>query len=340
MKLLILFGLAAAAANAQLVEFVTENFPTPSCHASTIVELDHDRLMTAWFGGTREGAPDVAIWSSRRSLEGWSPAKELVREPEIATYNPVLFQAPGGLLWLYYKFGPSPGLWSAGRLSSVDEGHNFTPPEHLPAGLYGPIRTKPLVLKNGTILSGTSVESYESWACWIERSTDRGRTWTRIGPIAAPKSLAQSPAKNGSPYGIIQPSLLEMGGRHIRLYARSTQEIGHICQSDSFDDGLTWSEVKATALPNPNSGIDAVRLPDGRIVMVYNNTTTGRTPLNLAITKDGVEWRKLYDLETEPGEYSYPAMVLARNGDLLITYTWNRRKIRFVRFPEGKIPLP
>ncbi len=338
MKLPILFVLSGAAMFAQSAEFVSEHLPTPSVHASTVVELENGDLMAAWFGGTREGAPDVAIWGARRSASGWSEVRELVREPQIAAYNPVLFQAPGDPLWLYYKFGPSPGLWSAGRLSSSDSGKTWTAPEHLPAGLYGPIRAKPLILPGGVIVSGTSVESYGTWACWIERSVDHGMTWTRIGPIAAPAKLAAGPTKPGAAYGIIQPSVIQIEGAHLRLYARSTAGIGRICYSDSLDGGLTWSEVRATSLPNPNSGIDAVRLKDGRLAMVYNNTTAGRTPLNLAVSRDGVTWRNFYDLETEPGEYSYPAMVEARNGDLLITYTWRREKIRFVRFPLGKIP--
>ena len=325
-------------ASAQTVEFVSEKMPTPSCHASTVVELSNGDLLASWFGGTREGAADVAIWMSRRTQTGWSAPREAAREAGVATYNPVLFHSGDGLLWLYYKFGPSPREWAAAREYSRDEGGSWSPVEHLPAGLYGPIRAKPLVLGNGTILSGTSVESYGSWACWIERSTDNGKSWTRIGPIAAPLSLAASAPAQGKQHGIIQPSLLDLGNGHIRLYARSTNDIGRICQADSSDNGLTWSPVRATALPNPNSGIDAVRLRDGRIVMVYNNTTTGRTPLNLAVSADGEKWANFHELESAPGEYSYPSLIQARNGDLLLTYTWNRLKIRFVRFPLQKIP--
>jgi predicted neuraminidase len=330
--------LASMASSAQIREFVSDKMPTPACHASTIVELATGELLAAWFGGTREGMPDVAIWMARRSSTGWSIPWLAAREPDIATWNPVLFHSADSVLWLYYKRGGSPETWSAAREYSRDEGAHWSAVEHLPAGLYGPIRAKPLLLQNGTILSGTSVESYGTWACWIERSTDSGHSWTRIGPIAAPHSLANRSAERGEPQGIIQPSLVDMGDRHIRLYARSTRNIGRICQSDSFDNGLTWSAVTATALPNPNSGIDAVRLSDGRLVMAYNNTTSGRTPLNLAVSHDGEHWHNFYDLETDPGEYSYPALIQARNGDLLITYTWNRVKIRFVRFPLSKVP--
>lgn len=330
--LLILF--AAWNSYAQTVELIAETMPVPSVHASTILELKNGDLLSAWFGGTREGAPDVAIWMARRTASGWSKPVEAVREPNIAAYNPVLFHTADGVLWLYYKFGPSPGSWTAGRKFSRDEGVTWSPAEHLPAGLYGPIRAKPLLLPDGTILSGTSVESYSSWACWIERSTDNGKTWTRIGPIPAPLSLADSPPTPGTTHGIIQPSLIDLGGKHIRLYARSTKTIGRICQSDSFDNGLTWSEVTTTSLLNNNAGIDAVRLRDGRLVMIFNNTTQGRTPLTLAISTDqGKQWKVVRDLETEPGEYSYPAMILAKNGDLLITYTYRRQTIKFQRLP-------
>lgn len=335
---LLVVMITATAVYGQSSEFISNRMPTPSCHASTLVELANGDLLASWFGGSREGAPDVAIWQSRQTASGWSPPRVVIREPDIATYNPVLFHAANGVLWFYYKFGPHPSSWTAGRTYSRDEGRTWAPVEHLPAGLYGPIRAKPLVLTDGTILSGSSVESYGSWACWIERSTDQGQTWQRLGPIAAPPGLAASKPKPGEPFGIIQPSLVDLGGKHIRLYARSTESIGRICQADSYNNGFTWSEVKATSLPNPNSGIDVVRLQDGRLVMIYNRSTHSRTPLNLAVSHGDDQWKDFYELETGPGEYSYPALIQAREGDLLMTYTWHREKIRFVRYPLAKIP--
>ena len=83
-----------------------------------------------------------------------------------------------------------------------------------------------------------------------------------------------------------------------------------------------------------------VRLKDGRFVMVYNHTAKGRTPLNLALSADGERWTMFQALETEAGEYSYPAMVQGSDGNLHITYTWRREKIRHVEWPLGKIPKP
>ncbi len=314
-------------------EFIYTAAPFTSAHASTIVELKNGDLLSAWFGGSAEGKPDVAIWFSRRSSGKWSPPAELVREPAIACFNPVFFFSADGKLWLYYKFGPHPSSWSAGRSFSNDNGATWSPIEHLPAGLYGPIRAKPLVLANGTIISGTSVESYHSWAAWIERSTDNALTWTRIGPIPAPAD----PTATGT-YGIIQPSVIRLKNGTLRMYARSTEQIAKICVADSTDAGLHWTAVHTLDLPNPNSGLDAVALPDGRVVLVFNNTTQGRTPLNLAVSTDGEHFRVFQTLESDPGEFSYPSMIQSANGDLQATYTWNRQRIRYIRIPLADIP--
>jgi predicted neuraminidase len=322
---------------AQTSEFVADPMPTPSCHASTLVEIGPGVLMAAWFGGTAEGRPDVAIWGARKENGRWQTPVELAREANIAAYNPVLFRTADHLLWLYYKFGPSPQQWSAARRFSTDDGRTWQPVEYLPAGLYGPIRAKPLVLPKGVIVSGTSVESYGSWAAWIERSTDNGKTWTRHGPITVPRPAGS--ATNQS-HGIIQPSVVLVRGRHLRFYARSTSTVGRICMSDSYDLGLTWTPARPLELPNPNSGIDALHLKDGRYVMVYNHTTRGRTPLNLAVSSDGEHFTPFHTLETEPGEYSYPAMIQAADGSLEIAYTWRRTRIKHVSFPLAKVAQP
>lgn len=327
-------------------EFIYTEAPFPSAHASTLVQLKNGDILAAWFGGAKEGAIDVAIWGARHTSSGWSEPFLMVREPNVPCWNPVLFETHDGRLWLYYKYGKNPREWTGARLVSSDEGKTWSALEHLPAGLLGPIKDKPLVLTDGTIVSGTSVESYSSWAVWVDRSTDNGKTWHRSGPITVPSRLMPSPApqepplKPGSEHvtGIIQPAIVQLGKKHLRLYARSTRDIGRVCAADSFDDGATWTEAHPLEVPNPNSGIDAVGLKDGRVVMIYNNTMSGRSPLNLAVSKDGEHFTMFSTLEDPPGEFSYPAIIQGRDSNVYATYTWNRKRISFAKIPLAKVP--
>ena len=326
--------------------------PFAQCHASTVVELSNGDWMAAWFGGTAEGAADVAIWGARHTSAGWSAPTLLVREPGVPSWNPVLFHTNDGVLWLYYKFGPTITGWTGARLRSTDEGRTWTTTEHLPAGELGPVRAKPLVLQDGTVVSGSSVESYRAWAVWIERSTPVGALLQKAGPytLGAEAIHALSGAQiNGSNddigktgperiTGLIQPSVVSLGGAHLRYYARSSSNIGRICVADSFDNGVTWQQPRALDLPNPNSGIDVVHLRDGRFVLIENPVPSGRTPLVLAVSADGLHFRQFLTVEDEPkAEFSYPALIQLRDGDLLATYTWHRTRIRSLRVPLAQV---
>jgi len=331
----------AASAQAPLVavehQFLFTRAPFASSHASTVVQLHDGSLLAAWFGGSAEGAADVAIWSAQRRAGRWSTPRELVREPHIACWNPVLFHTHDGRLWLYYKFGPNVGTWTGARRWSSDEGRTWSAVEHLPAGWYGPIRAKPLVLGDGTVVSGSSVESYDSWAAWIERSRDGGRTFERIGPIVVPRRYERS-VPGETRFGIIQPSVVALSRTHLRFYARPTSRIGRVCVSDSYDAGRTWTAARPIDVVNPNAAIDAVVLHDGRTVLVYDDSARERSPLVVAVSADGVHFTRFAALETGPGEYSYPAMIEDRDGGLDITYTWRRERIRFAHIALRAIP--
>lgn len=309
-------------------DWVFERAPFTSCHASTIVEVAPGKLLVAFFAGTSEGNPDVGIWGSHGASRAdnsvdWSSPTQLAHHPNVPCWNPVLHKATAGELLLFYKAGPSPQTWSGYLKRSRDGGTTWSDAEPLPAGILGPIKNKPIELPDGRLVCGSSVESHRAWACWIEISPDAGRTWSKHGPI----SVA------GETFGIIQPTVFETACGRLRLLCRSTRRIGRICESTSTDGGLTWSPAKPSDLPNPNSGIDAVRLRDGRILLVYNHSTTARTPLNVAVSEaGGGSFRPWFKLESSPGEYSYPAVIQASDGRVHTTYTWNRKRIKHVSF--------
>jgi predicted neuraminidase len=299
--------------------FIFERAPFASCHASTIVELAPDRFVAAWFGGTREGANDVKIWWSRFDGTRWSPPAVAAEEPGFPCWNPVLFKTDRKTVLLFYKAGRDPISWTGYVRRSSDNARTWGTPEQLPAGLLGPIKNKPIQPMRGVLLSGTSVESHRAWTSWVERSTDDGRTWRRFGPIVVP----------GHPHGNIQPVLFALSERNILALCR-TRGVGSIVQATSSDGGESWSPARPIDLPNPNSGFDGVRTSGGALYLVYNHTRTGRSPLNLARSTDnGLSWRPALTLEEERGEFSYPAIIEGWDRRLHITYTWNRRHIKY-----------
>lgn len=335
-----LLGLAlpALAAGAQPSEhalrFVWDEAPFPRAHASTLVEAPDGALVAAWFGGSGEGRPDVGVWSSRRPRGGaWSRPRQLYKEPDQPAWNPVLFRT-GDAIRLYFKVGPNPRSWSGAYMTSTTSGAEWSEPVWLPAGMLGPVRAKPIILANGDILAGTSLESYRTWSSWMEISRD-GESWRKYGPILFGD-------RQRDRRGTIQPTLLEVAPGVVRAFFR-TNRMGKIATSISADGGRTWAPLRLTDLDHPGAGIDALRLDDGRSILIYNPSTTRRTPLSLAVSfDDGVTWRDFLVVEAlaegERGELSYPAMIRDANGDLQITYTWNRRRIRHATVPVELIP--
>jgi predicted neuraminidase len=305
-------------------ELIGERAPFRSAHASTIVET-RDGLLAAWFGGTEEGNPDVGIWVSRRGEGGWSAPVEVAngRQPDGTRHpcwNPVLFQPSKGPLLLFYKVGPSPREWWGLARTSTDEGRSWSDAVRLPQGILGPIRAKPVELPGGDLLAGSSTED-TGWVVHMER-------WTP-GDLASPAAWRKSgPLNDAKEFEAIQPTILAHSPGRLQALCRSRQKV--VTELWSEDGGATWGRMTATALPNPSAGIDALRLADGRFLLVYNPTTSGRDRLEIAVSADGKGWRRGVVLEDSPGEHSYPAMIQSRDGRVHATYTWKRERIKHV----------
>jgi predicted neuraminidase len=192
-------------------------------------------------------------------------------------------------------------------------------------GILGPIKNKPVQLPNGDIVAGSSTE-HQGWRVHFERSPDGGKTWQATPPVNDGKSV-----------GAIQPSILLHGEGRLQALGRTRQQ--RIFEIWSNDAGRTWGEMALSTMPNNNSGLDAVTLADGRHLLVYNHTRRGRSPLNVAFSKDGKQWQAAVVLEDQPGEYSYPAVIQTDDGLVHATYTWKRQRIRHVVLDPAKFEL-
>lgn len=365
-------------------EFIYQDASFPSCHSATIAELTNGDLMCAFFGGRQEGADDVCIYTARKKLlnreydkkgklvknvyeDGWQPLVK-VAEGEVACYNPVLYQIPGGDLLLFYKIGRGVKNWKGYLMRSKDNGNTWIPAHQSDASslnpdlkwgtdayneqfriqssssslpidsLLGAIKNKPVMLTTADgkrkIIAPTSKEDRQ-WRCYMEMSEDEGKTWRLVGPI-----------KEASNIRTIQPTILEHKDGRLQILCRTgkpklekgeSPDQARIATSFSSDGGETWTEMQLLDVPNNNSGIDAVTLADGTFVMIYNpfGMVDGpdkpvRNPVCLAKSKDGIHWEQFVTLESSPiSQYSYPSCLLGSDGTLHCIYTWRRQKIKY-----------
>ena len=324
--------------------YALDDKPTSQAHASTIVETPTG-LVTAFFAGPFEGHPDVGIRVSRFQNGEWTWPVEVANGFEndslrYPTWNPVLFLPEEGPLILFYKVGPNPRDWWGMLKTSNDDGKTWSYAQKIgedPAvgHLLGPVKNKPVQLKDGTIINPSSIERVEDgntkWMVHFEISKDNGKTWKVVGPI-----------NDGEEFDAIQPSVLEFSDGRLMILARTRQ--GVIGQSWSKDRGETWSKIVAIDLPNPNSGTDAVTLEDGRQLLIYNHKTRiegdrGRDLLNLAVSSDGVFWTPVMTIEDEklPHGYAYPAIIQTSDGLIHATYTFNRRSVKHIVVDPKKL---
>lgn len=308
--------------------FVFENPPFQSCHSSTVVEMENGNVLCAWFGGKHEGSNDVSIWLSELSSRTWT-SPTLVADgiqndtTRYACWNPVLYRDKTKL-FLFYKVGTSPSTWWGEYKVSTDDGKTWSKVAKLPDGILGPIKNKAIRIGK-TVLHPSSTETAGNtrWKSFIELS-DRNLTQWKSVPI-----------DTASSYKVIQPTLLCYGENRIQALLRS--DSNEILQSWSNDNGQSWTPITGTGILHPNSGIDAVGLSNGVKLLVYNpaikgeNWWDGRSRLTVAESVDGLTWNDILILEKhEKGEFSYPAIIRLKNDDILITYTYNRLKIKYI----------
>ena len=315
-------------------DFIESAPAVAEVHASTIAEAADGALVAAWFGGTKEANDDVSIYVSRRAgAQPWTAGKVVADGVQadgrrFATFNPVLHRTADGRLLLFFKTGPSPEKWWGEIIVSKDHGRTWSDRRRLPEGMLGPIKNKPVLLNDGTLLCPTSVEyDAKHWAVRMEFTDETLSRWTTTSDFPDPKKL-----------GAIQPTILVHRDGRLQALCRSSVRV--MAQSWSSDGGKRWTPLEPTEIFMPNSGLDAVTLRDGSFLLVYNPSEKNadpkswgeRRPLLVAHSTDGLAWRTIATLDTRPNRhgYAYPAIVQARDGRVHITYTWNRARLKHV----------
>ena len=302
-RLLCLGMLLALPATAQVLvsEFIADKPPTISSHASTLGTAS-GKLLASWFGGSRERARDCVIWLSRNEDGKWTEPVEVAagnedsRDPW-ACWNPVLFVGADGSLTIFYKAAKRIPDWEGWFRQSADGGLRWSAAQRLPKGYLGPIRCHGLARPDGSVLFGSSTEAAtgtKPWRVHFERCTQPG-DWS----IAAAWSR-HTPADDTPPLNAIQPALLDDGAGRLVAYARTRE--GVVARTESADDGRSWSPLRPAhpRQANPNSGLEALRLPSGQAMLVLN---PGRNRLHLdavLLAADEPAWTTLVRVSGKP----------------------------------------
>ncbi|HEY2785922.1 MAG TPA: sulfatase-like hydrolase/transferase [Fimbriiglobus sp.] len=344
-------------------------------HAPGIVECPNGDLLVSWYRGSGErGADDVAVYGARRKKgeAKWSDAFLMVDTPGFPDCNTTMWIDAKGKLWLFWPVilantwescltqfrvaakydGPGAPVWDwQGTLflkpvDFVNEmkrgwadyakafGSELTKKvgeeywekrinDKLSSRLGWQPRCKPTVLRDGRILLPLYSDTYSAGLMAI--SDDGGKTWTASKPLAG--------------YGSIQPSVLEKTNGTLVAYMRENGPLNKVRVSESKDRGLTWGPVGVTAIPNPGSGLDTVRLKNGHWLIVSNDSARGRNSLAVKISDDeGKTWKWTRHLEKHPtGSFHYPAVIQAWDGSIHCVYSYfvaGGKSMKHARFNE------
>lgn len=326
-------------ADATVVEaprFVRSIIPTdptryPYNHVASIVELSNGDLLIVWGAGSRELGEDTVIVSSRRrnGESTWSPPVVVADRPGFADANPVLFLDDRGFLRLYYveMFGDTFCLGTVKQRVSEDQGRTWSEPETSLEAVCVMVRNKPIITVRGRWVLPAYIQGVYASQFWI--SDDDGASWQPTLPILKYPSTT------------LQPAVVELEDGTLFSLMRRSGEGGFMWEGRSRDCGLTWTVRPREDLPNPDSGVDVIRLASGELVTAYNDSPSNRTTLAVTVSRDdGETWSMPKSIEAGDGEFSYPCLIQATDGTIHVAYTHRRTAIAHAEFNPAWLLAP
>jgi predicted neuraminidase len=316
-----------------------------SVHSATAVEIGGGRIRAFWYGGSREGAPDVAIYTSvfDPSTAAWSPQEIATTREETARDlgryvkklgNPVAALDGKGRLWLFYV-SVSLGGWSGSAVNfriSEDEGASFGPARRLV--------TSPL-LNVGTLVRGPAI-SFEDGSLGLPVYHELLGKFGEILRITPEGELVEK-IRLSRGRTSLQPVVVPLGRLDAVAFLRASGgSPKRVLTVRTEDGGRTWSDLQPTDLPNPDAAVSAVRSSNGALLLAYNDSEADRTSLSIALSSDGgrtfSEIASVTPPEASPSpELAYPWLLEASDGSLHLLYSWNRSRIVHVRYRRPEL---
>jgi len=332
----------SAASDIQIEKVYGTELPGKYKHPASIAELANGDLYIAYYGGSGEYELDTAVYGGRlkRGTTTWTKPVAIADTPFHSDGNPVIWQAPDGVVWLFWvvRYGDT---WSDSRIHtkiSRDGAETWSDSFVLGEERGMMVRSQPLVLFSGEYLL----------PIYHETGNDRevvGSDTTSLCLLCDPKTMKWTESSRiTSRLGCLQPSVVELSKDHLIAYMRrgggyDPRTDGYIVRSESHDGGKTWSPGVDSQFPNPNAAIDFIRLRNGHLLMVYNDSMNERTPLTVSISTDNDKtWPIKRNIAEGPYDYAYPYAIQTHDGKIHIVYTSHERsQVNHAVFDEEAI---
>ncbi len=316
--------------------------PGPYKHPAAITELANGDLYVAYYGGSGEYSTDTAVYGSRRvkGYQRWSTPEVIADTPFQSDGNPVVWQAPDGMVWLFYV-NLKGDTWSEAKVRakvSNDGAQTWSDSFSISDTPGSMVRGQPIVLIGGDYLlpmyheTGADREQTGAdTASYFLRYDPDDKTWTPTNRIE-------------SADGNLQPQVVQISESELFCFMRrgggfGPETSGYVLRSESTDGGKTWSKAEDTEFKNPNSAVDVVKLKNGHIVLVYNDHMYRRSPLSIALSTDqGKTFPHRRNIAGGDNTFAYPYMIQTRDERILVLYTTNdRTTIMLAEFDEAAI---
>lgn len=335
----------AMAADIEVTRLFGPETPGAYKHPACITQLDNGDFYLVYYGGDGEYADNTAVYGSRlaRGETTFSTPRAIADTPYRSEGNGVIWQAPDGKVWLYYvvRYGDT---WSSSRIQakiSSDGAETWSDPIIVAWEPGMMVRNRPIVLADGDYLIPVYHETGNDRE-WVGDSTmslflrfdPKKNTWTETNRIK-------------SRLGNLQPAVVQLDDKHLICYCRRGSDYkprkdGWLVRAESHDGGYTWSDGKDSQFPNPNAAVDFIKLNNGHLLLVYNDSMNDRTPLTVAISLDqdhSYPYRR--DIMTGDYDYAYPIAIQAADGKIHIVFTSHARTvINHAVFDEAAILKP
>ncbi len=303
----------------------------PYKHPASMTELGNGDLYLVYYGGAGEYARETAVFGSRlkKGTTQWTLPKPIARDPFRSVGNGVVWEAPDGLVWLFYvvRFGET---WSTSRVEckiSRDHAETWSDASMLALEEGMMVRNRPIALLDGGYLlplyheTGHDTESVGADSTSLFLKFDPAtKSWSKTAPIRSPR-------------GNIQPAVVQLDQKYLIAYCRrggdyDPKTIGHIVRAESHDGGQTWSEGKDSQFPNPNAAVELNKLTSGRLLLIFNDSMTRRTPLTAAISPDQDRtWPIQRTICEGQNDFASPSAFQARDGRIHLVFTSDRRTV-------------